>query len=194
MFEDLQIETRRVIMRQFTMADAYPLHEIVSRQDVMRFLPEGTMSLEEVRRTLTWLSNCYAKNAPGRIVKLSLAVDLRNTCELIGWAGLGPLDFATEKTEVFFGLSPAHWGEGLATEAAKAVLGFGLGPAGLKRIVAVVNPENTASVRVIEKIGMEYEREVTGLPPEHSHYEGARLYSITGPDRRPHAGIHLSGA
>jgi ribosomal-protein-alanine N-acetyltransferase len=177
-FKDLHLEAERLVIRPFTIDDAEALHKIVNQEDVMRFLPEGVMSLDEVKRTLTWLIDCYGKNTPQNIVKFSVAVVLKDSEELIGWVGLGPLDFEPAETEIYFGLARAHWGKGLATEAAGAMLRFGLQVIGLPRIVAVVNQENAASVCVIEKLGMKYVMTVHGLPREHRHYEGVRCYSI----------------
>ena len=70
-----------------------------------------------------------------------------------------PLD-GTAETEIGWWLAQAWWGQGLATEAARAGLRDGFERAGLKRIVAVALPANRASIHVMEKLGMRYEREM----------------------------------
>lgn len=68
------------------------------------------------------------------------------------------MDCKPEDVEIFYGLSNEYWGQGLATEAAKAMLHYGFDIIGLKRIIAVVKPDNIASRKVIEKIGMKFEK------------------------------------
>lgn len=179
MFRDLHLETTSVIIRPFTMGDAAALHAILRQEDVMRFLPESVMSLEEVREILAWIIDCYDKNSPEQIIKFTVAVTLRDTGELIGWVGLGPLDFEPSQIELFYGMDKAFWGRGLATEAARAMLGYGFNKLGRPRIVAVVHPDNAASIGVIEKTGLKYERTVGSLSPEHKAYEGDYYYSLT---------------
>jgi ribosomal-protein-alanine N-acetyltransferase len=84
---------------------------------------------------------------------------LKETSEMIGFCGLQPLD-GTAETEIGWWLAQAWWGQGLATEAARAALRDGFERAGLKRIVAVALPANRASIHVMEKLGMAYEREM----------------------------------
>jgi RimJ/RimL family protein N-acetyltransferase len=69
-----------------------------------------------------------------------------------------------------FWLAHAYWGNGLATEAAQAVMDYGFGTLGLQRIVAVVHPENRASLRVLQKLGMTFERMAVHQGVEHVLY------------------------
>jgi ribosomal-protein-alanine N-acetyltransferase len=80
-------------------------------------------------------------------------VETRSKGGLIGWNGLQYLP-ETEEVEVGFLLSRAHWGKGLATEGAAASLGYGFERLELESIVGIVHPENAASQRVLEKLGM----------------------------------------
>ena len=179
MFKDIHIETPRLLIRPFTMSDLTHIHSILSQAEVMAYLPEGVMSLEGVRDTLAWIIDCYNKNTPQQIIKFTVAVTEKTTGRLIGWVGLGPLAFEPGRVELCYGMDKAVWGRGLATEAAGAMLDYGFGRLRLPEIVAVVHPDNTASVRVIEKLGFRYEKTVCGMAPEHQYYEGDRYYSLT---------------
>ena len=75
--------------------------------------------------------------------------------KLIGWNGLQYLP-DTDEIEVGYLLSKSHWNQGLATEGALSSLGFAFGTLDLKQVVAIVHPENKASQRVIEKLGMNF--------------------------------------
>ena len=99
--------------------------------------------------------------------------------KLIGWCGLGPLEFSSGEIEIFYGLSKDQWGKGIATEAATTVLAYGFETLKLDRIVAVTDPRNAASVKVIEKLGMIYRNKVENLPEKYSHYEGCLYYSLS---------------
>jgi ribosomal-protein-alanine N-acetyltransferase len=74
MLQGTRLETERLIIRPFDLPDAESLHEILRQEEVVRYLPEDVMSLEEVKRILAWLTECYQKNTPDHIVKLTLAV------------------------------------------------------------------------------------------------------------------------
>jgi [ribosomal protein S5]-alanine N-acetyltransferase len=91
--------------------------------------------------------------------------------ELIGQIGLQPTEVEGEPAvEVGWSVAPERWGEGFATEAARASIAWGFDRAGLEEIVSFAMIENAASLRVMEKLAMSYEREFlrAGLP--HSLY------------------------
>jgi RimJ/RimL family protein N-acetyltransferase len=91
----------------------------------------------------------------------------RSTGILIGYAGLNRDQVEGEPVvEVGWSVTPERWGEGLATEAAGASVAWGLGRLGLAEIVSFTLPDNRASRRVMERIGMRYTRdfERRGLP------------------------------
>lgn len=179
LFQNTNLETDRLIIRPFRPTDADQLHAVVSQPEVVRFLPEEVMTLEEVKNIINWFLTCYEKNTPENIIKWTLGIILKETSCVIGWTGLGPLDFSPRETELFCGLSQAYWGKGIAAEACRVVLDYAFSDIGLNRIVAVVNPVNHQSVRLIEKLGMTREKQVQGLSDEFRHYEGHDYYSIS---------------
>jgi ribosomal-protein-alanine N-acetyltransferase len=178
-FKDMYIETERLVIRPFTMDDLHDLHAIVSQGEVMEYLPDDPMTLTETERTLSWIIDSYDRNRPRKIIKYTVAVIFKESGELIGWCGLGPLDFDPSQIELYYGLRKQPWGGGVATEAARALAEYGFHTVSLDRIVGVVPPANVASKRVLEKIGMIYRMRVAGLPPDHSAYEGLLYFSLT---------------
>jgi len=185
LFADLHLETERLIVRAYTMADLPALHGIVSQKAVMEFLPEDVMSRERTEDSLRWIIECYRKNTPRKIVKFSVGVVEKSTGWLIGWCGLGPLEFDASDIEIYYGLSSSHWGRGFATEAAKALLHYGFKTIGLTRITALVKPENTASQKVIEKLGLIYQRRISGLSEKYRFFEGLLYYALTREEYAP---------
>ncbi len=179
MFRNARIETARTRLRPFTMADLAVFREIAGQEEVLEFLPDDRMTPAEAKGLLQWLIACYDEDTLERLVKFSLPIALRETGEVVGWVGLGPLDFDVAAIEIYFVISRAHWGKGYATEAARALLGYGFTVLGLPRVVGVVDRRNGASVRVLEKAGLRYERTVEGLPDAYRSYEGHLLYALT---------------
>lgn len=81
------------------------------------------------------------------------ATERRADGAFVGWHALKPLP-TTDEIEVGYRLLPEHWGQGYATEGARALVKHGFETLGLERIVVIALPENTASLRVMEKVGM----------------------------------------
>jgi ribosomal-protein-alanine N-acetyltransferase len=87
----------------------------------------------------------------------------------IGFCGLRRLGGGPE-VEVLYGISPAEWGRGYATEISLAILRYGFETAGLTRIRGIADAENAASRRVLEKIGMTFERYAANDGREEARY------------------------
>jgi [ribosomal protein S5]-alanine N-acetyltransferase len=152
------IETTRLILRTVTMDD-------VGDVALSWKLDDEPISREEAEDQVRWMLANHERNAPGRLVHLCLAIIHKDTLEFIGWCGLDQRGQARANPVLFYLLKADHWGKGLATEAARAVLDYAFGELGLARIDGGAAPENTASKRVMEKIGMMY----LGLNEEGGH-------------------------
>ena len=83
----------------------------------------------------------------------SWAIEWRDRPGLLGLCGLSPCE-ETGSTQIGWRLLPFAWGQGVATEAARAVLARALGPLGLWEVVTLIHPDNHASLRVAAKVGM----------------------------------------
>jgi ribosomal-protein-alanine N-acetyltransferase len=142
--------TERLIVRGFLPeADAKPMFKVYGDPEVMRFIPGGALSDEVAVRTL--LAR-YA-DAQRRQGFSSWAVVDRQTGQPIGDTGFGIFE-PTGEVELGYTLARDRWGQGYATEAARACLVAGLEHLVTPRIIAVVDAENEASLRVPERIGM----------------------------------------
>jgi [ribosomal protein S5]-alanine N-acetyltransferase len=144
------IETDRLILREYVEADAEAFFKLNSDPEVLRFVPDkGLLNVEQARQILVDHPIAdYRKYGFGRG-----ACILKSTGEQIGFAGLKYLEEFGE-VDVAYRLMPAHWGLGLATEAAIASVRFGFTDLALKNIIGLVMPDNIASVRVLEKAGL----------------------------------------
>ena len=151
------VETKGLILRRFTPEDAEDSYRIYTDPDNMRFMGRRPDSVEFERYHLRrHIANYYDEHDFGL-----WAVVLKENGRLIGRCGLifQQIEGAQE-VEVSYLIDRHYWGQGLATEAAREVARLGFEKYGLHRLVSVINPENVASVRVAEKVGMKYERDV----------------------------------
>jgi RimJ/RimL family protein N-acetyltransferase len=98
----------------------------------------------------------HERNQLGTFVHLCLAIIEKASGKYIGWCGIDHNDKSLAFPVIFFLLKKAYWGQGLATEAASAVLSFGLVDLGLQRIDGACAADNLASMHVMEKIGMHF--------------------------------------
>ena len=178
-FTQAQVETPRVLLRPFTEDDLRAFVRIARQEEVLEFLPESDrMTKEELEDAFSWLLECYTTNTLESIRKFTLPVVLKQTGGIVGWCGLGPLEYDRAKTEVFFVISKEHWGKGLATEAARALLEYAFAALGLDRVMAVADPRNKASLAVIRKLGMRPQGSADGLDAEHVAYEGYLQFTL----------------
>jgi RimJ/RimL family protein N-acetyltransferase len=145
------LETKRLRLRSFTIADADHLHALDNDPAVMRYINGGSETPHAVIRTeiLPGFMRYDAGYAFG-----VWAAELRENGAFAGWFSLRPSTPAAETAVLGYRLTRACWGRGLATEGARALIarGFTITPA-LQRIIATTYEENHASRRVLAKCG-----------------------------------------
>ena len=149
-----ELETPRLHLRRFSLDDLDDLARIFRDPDVMKYMQSGIpRSREEAQSVIDLHINHWRDRGFGFWAVIDKTQNI-----FIGQGGLLLLDTAPE-VEVGYLLAKSHWGRGFATELASASLEHGFATLGLNRIVAVANPDNVASRRVMEKIGMRYEKD-----------------------------------
>ena len=173
------IETARLHLRPFASADLDDLHRLWTEPEVRRYLFDGEIiprglvgeeiagSQERFKTKGCGLWSAFPKGAD----------------ELIGFCGYRFFHQPPE-LQLLYGFAPAHWGRGLATEAARAMIRYGFEELALTRVIASADTVNASSLRVMEKAGMTFEKRaiVGGLDttyyalsreafqPDESHY------------------------
>jgi ribosomal-protein-alanine N-acetyltransferase len=148
-----RIETERLLLRTYQTEDLETLYLLASDPHITRFFPDGfKLSREDILSSLPRRTEKWEKNGFGQF-----GVFEKESGKLIGYCGLQYLDNTTE-VEIYYGFFSDYWGKGIATEAAAAVLDFGFEQVKLGRIVGVTHPENTASQKVLQKIGLKKEK------------------------------------
>lgn len=154
-------ETERLIIRKLTPEDLPWLIEMRIDPAVNRYLGGTRMqNPEAITKRMQFYLDCYEKFGFGQC-----AMIWKETGENIGASGLQPLE-DTGEIEVGYSLMEKFWRMGIGFECAEAWLYYGFEKAGLERIVAVADADNTGSWRIMEKCGMSYEKaaEFYGMP------------------------------
>ena len=167
------VETARLILRSWHPNDLEPLARIFAKEQVWRYPFNRGWTRQETqdflnRKIVEWQERGFSQ----------WAVEAKEHLQLIGFLGLAPPEFLPEvmpTVEVGWRLDPGWWGRGLATEGGRAALEYAFKTLGLDEVVSIYEPENVASGRVMERLGMKPYRETThpslGVP--------LRVYKMT---------------
>jgi ribosomal-protein-alanine N-acetyltransferase len=141
-------------LREFVREDAADLFVLDNDPDVMRHIASYTgvgISMAECEKNILHQQRYY-KEHPGLGIWAAI---LKESELFIGWASLKHVDYSAE-IEIGLRFQKAYWNQGYAAEIGSALIRYGFETLGLKRIVAVAKPENGATRRVLEKIGMRH--------------------------------------
>lgn len=145
------LETTRLFLRRFNENDIDPVFAMRRDADIMRFIRPVQINRAETRDWIELVSSRWAGEKIG-----FCAVVEKASNDFVGWCGLWRLA-ETGEIEVGYAFRKQFWNMGFAAEAAEAVLRYGFGELALEKIVAVADPENAASRRVMEKLGMRFD-------------------------------------
>lgn len=158
----MRIETKRLILREITMNDWENIHIYTTSPEVTRYTAWGpnteqdtTAYIEQVLQT----QQAYPRQ------QFDLAVCLKTDGTLIGGVNISIED---TNAEIGYVMNPSYQGKGYAAEASLALLDLGFNTLNIHRIYAKCRPNNKASEKVMQKIGMQYE----GMMREHWFYKG----------------------
>lgn len=177
----MQLVTPRLLLREFRETDAEALYDFEHRLDFQRYENDPPPTLDQIRAHLPFLIRAVQENPRSQyrlivtippddiaIGRVKLSLNLREINEwAIGW-----------------GIHPDLWGQGYATEAARAMLDFGFRELKAHRITAMCHTENAASIRVMEKLGMQREAHLRSTFWLHGAWCDEYVYGIL--DREYH--------
>lgn len=158
------LETERLILRKLVMADAIDMFRYASEPAVSRFMPwDVHKTIEDTKEFLAFILKAYEQQK-----KLTWAIELKATGQMIGtidYVNWLPKRF---KAEIAYTLSHEYWGQGLMREAADGLLAFGFDQMGLNKVEAPIMLDNVQSRRLAEKLGMQQE----GIARDHMVIKG----------------------
>ena len=153
----MTLATARLTLRPFTEDDFAAHARLYADPEITRWLSDGPWlgpaarerSERAVRRFIAhWLDRGYGV----------WAVEERTSARFLGQCGLNTID--EDEVEILWALEQSAWGHGFATEAARAALAYAFDVVGLDRVVALARPENGPSRRIMDKLGMRWEKDV----------------------------------
>ena len=176
----MQIETARLLLRDFTQGDFAAVHAFDSDPEMKRYRGGGKTTKEDthafIQRTQHWLRQELRPT-------YAFAVVLKEQAELIGVVCLTITQRELREAELWYRLSRKFWSQGYMTEAAQAMLSFGFIDLQLHRIWAMCHPDNIGSRRVMEKIGMRYEGRLReNLPNDDGTWRDSLIHAIIDHD------------
>lgn len=162
----LALETERLLLRRFTTDDAPFVLTLLNEPSFLRYIGDKKVrNLDDARQYLTdGPIASYNKNGFG----LNL-VELKEAQTSIGMCGLLKRDDLPEP-DIGFAFLPDFWNKGYAFEAAAAVMKDARDRLKLGRILAIVNPDNYASMKLLERLGLRFERMLD---------QGTKLYATS---------------
>lgn len=143
------LETERLTLRAPTLDDTAALFRIRSDPEVMRYFGSPPISTREM--AALHIENFQAAFQEQRGIRW--VITRRGSAQMLGSCGFWRLVKEHYRAEIGYDLAPEYWGMGVMTEAVGAILGFGFGPMGLHSVEAQIDPDNSASRRVLEKLG-----------------------------------------
>lgn len=145
------LETERLLMRRLVASDLDDLYALYRDPEIRRYFPEGTLTLEETREELEWFLNGHPDHP-----ELGLwATIYRPTGAFIGRCGLLPWTIdGVDEVEIAYLIAKPWQRQGLGAEATRALVRHGFETLGLKRLIALIDPEHEASTGTAEKVGM----------------------------------------
>lgn len=165
------IETERLKLRAFTADDWESYAEMYSDESFFRYLSGKPLSKEQTWGNMAIILGHWALLGYG-----IWAFEKIDTGELVGRAGLLNLP-GWPDIEVCWALGPKFWGNGYATEAARASINWAFTNTGIPRLISLIHPENKASEGVALRLGEQFREQISfdGKP--------ANVYEILNPAR-----------
>ena len=147
------LKTERLLLRELNLDDAEKFYRLNLNPNVIKYT--GNSAFKDIDEAKEFLKNYqdYKLNGFGRWTVIE-----KSTNKVLGWCGL-KYDQNLDETDIGFRFFEEYWNKGFATESAKASINYGFETLKLKTIVGRAMSENLASIKVLEKIGLSFEKE-----------------------------------
>lgn len=154
------LETERLILRRLVIEDLNDLFVLYSDPEIRKYFPDGAKNFNDTKEELEWYLNGHPEHP-----ELGLWATIhKETGKFIGRCGLLPWEIDGKlEVEIAYLLDKTYWHQGLATDAALGIMKYGFENLNLSRLICLMHPENLASRRVAERIGMKLENRVDGI-------------------------------
>ncbi len=175
------LDTPRLILRALRMDDLDDLYRYASDPAIDQHTPWAHyQSVEEARQDLARYVMQYTAEDMG-----VWGIERRADGRLIGICNFSYWYPPDRRAEIGYTIARDAWGHGLATEAAQALISFGFQHMNLARIEAICTPDNRASERVLQKVGMQFEGLLRSYQIWRGKPQDLKMYAIISTDRQP---------
>ncbi len=164
----MRLETRHLVIRSFAAGDVTEYAALVADPEVMKYIGDG-LAVDEAQAR-AYVEECIENERTLGFARYAL--ELRSANEFIGICGFALID---DYVDFGYRIARRYWGNGYVSEAAQATIKYGFERLGFESIVAIAYSENKGSIRVIKKLGFEFER------PDTLNGHGAVRYCIRNP-------------
>jgi RimJ/RimL family protein N-acetyltransferase len=185
----LPIETERLVLREFREADLEAIHEYAQDPEVARYMPWGPNTREA---TLDFLSRKIREQSEERREQHELAIELKSEDRVIGGVRLGIKDEANRTADIGYVLNRRYWGRGMAPEAVRALIDHAFRHLKLHRVWASCDVRNSASYRVMEKLGMRREATFLNDIRQKGEWRSTHVYAILAEEWLAAKGVDLA--
>ncbi len=169
----MEILTERLKLREITQDDFQAVHEYASDPKTVRYMPFGPNTMEE---TQEFINRNLRRQKEQPRTEYGLGIILKREDRLIGACGIH--DVTEIQASIGYVLNRVYWGHGYATEAAKAIVEYLFDELDVHRVYASCDPENHASVRVLERVGMSLEGRLRQNMIIHGEYRDSLIFGI----------------
>jgi ribosomal-protein-alanine N-acetyltransferase len=148
-FEPIQLNSKRLVLRHFVESDLLALFSIFSNPEVMRYWSSPPMTdISDARHMLLYIQENYRNRSA-----LQLAIERKNDQALIGTCTFHNLHLKSRRAEIGYALGRMYWGQGYMREALTVLIDFAFESLGLNRLEADIDPRNTSSEILLERLG-----------------------------------------
>ena len=169
----MEIHTKRLTLREYNETDLNDIHEYGSDPEVVKYMHFGPNTHQDSQN---FLNQAIGKQSMEPRTDYPLAVVLKSEDKLIGGCRINKV--SENEAHLGYILNRTYWGNGYATEAAKAMVEFAFNELGVHRVYADCHPENAASIRILEKLGMLNVGRSRDYMIFHGEYSDTLLFSI----------------
>lgn len=172
------METDRLLLREVTHKDAEGVFSFRSNAQAMTYVPRPLMqNMDEAHNLIAIFMDLRKKNEA-----INWSIVLKEENKVIGNICIWQIQPEHSRGEVGYMILPEYWGKGLSTEAVKTVVGYGFNGIKLHSLEAIINPDNVASQRVLEKTGFVREAHFKQNFFHNGRFEDTAIYSILNPN------------
>ena len=169
----MELETERLMIREFKQTDIDSIHEYASDPEVVRYMPFEPNTPEQSKN---YFERAINRQQEETRTDYELAVIHKESNKLIGGCRLNKV--SDIQAQIGFIYNKKYWGYGYATETAKALVDYGFTELGIHRIYATCDPDNVASKRVLEKAGLVLEGRLRENMMIHGRFRDSLILGI----------------